>query len=397
MSNFWALVASVWSTDFLGMAIWQIFAGALVVLFFLILRKVFAKFVIARIRSITKRTKTDIDNKILDVLEEPLKLIPIALSFFFIVQWFSMPPDTAEVVLTISRTLIAAVMFWSLYNIVTPISSLLEKLLAKLTSKSETLFAEEFINLIVKGLKIIIVAVGLIVILSQWGINVLPLLTGLGIAGMAIAFAAKDTIENIFGGIKLLFDGTFKRGDWIETPSIEGTVTEIGIATTKIRTFAKAIQTIPNSKLSQQPITNWSKMSYRRVKMTIGVEYRTTSVQLENIINRIRDYLSINPDIANPPAVAQMVHVVKFGSSSINFNLYYFTKTTNWAEWRHVRHENMIEFMRIIEDEGASFAFPSQSVYLETTPDNDGKQMEERDRYVRAEEEIKGKTSGDDG
>ena len=123
--------------------------------------------------------------------------------------------------------------------------------------------------------------------------------------------------------------------------------------------------------------------------MTIGVEYRTTSVQMENIINRIRDYLANSPDIADPPAVPQMVHLVEFGASSIDFSLYYFTKTKNWADWRRIRHENMIEFIRIIEDEGAGFAFPSQSVYLETTPENDGKQMPERERYERTTEGSK--------
>jgi len=389
MGDFWALFSNVWAASFFGMAAWQILAGALVILLFLVLRKVFAKFVIARIRSLTQRTKTDLDDKILDAIEEPLKLIPVALGFFFIVQWFALPPETAEIVLTLTQSLIAVVMFWALYNIINPISSILEKLLASLTSKSETLFAEEFINLIIKGLRIIIVAVGLIVVLSQWGINVLPLLTGLGIMGMAVAFAAKDTIENIFGGIKLLFDGTFKRGDWIMTPSIEGTVAEIGIATTKIRTFAKAMQSIPNRILAEEPITNWSRMTHRRVKMTIGVEYRTTSVQIENIIDRIRDYLSNNPDIADPPTVPQMVHLVEFGASSIDFSLYYFTKTKNWSDWRRIRHENMIEFIRIIEDEGAGFAFPSQSIYLESTPENAGKQMEERDRYERTTEDSR--------
>ena len=311
-----------------------------------------------------------------------------SISPFFFASWFDLPKEVTEMSLTIARSMIAMVIFWMIFNMLTPLSSLLETILANVTKDSETLFAEEFTGLIIKGLKIIIASVGVIIVLSQWGINVLPLLTGLGIAGMAIAFAAKDTIENIFGGIKLLFDGTFKRGDWIMTPSIEGTVAEIGIATTKIRTFAKAMQSIPNSVLASEPITNWSRMTYRRVKMTIGVEYRTSSVQIQNIIDRIRDYLRNHPEVANPPDAAQMVHLTEFGASSIDFNLYYFTKTTNWSRWRQTRHENMLEFIRIIEDEGAGFAFPSQSLYLESTPENEGKQMPIRERYVPEHDET---------
>jgi len=122
MGDFWALFSNVWAASFFGMSAWQILAGALILLLFLILRKIFARVIISRIRSLTKRTKTDLDDKILDALEEPLKLIPIALGFFFMVQWFDLPPDTAKIILTASQTLIAAVMFWALYNIIDPIS-----------------------------------------------------------------------------------------------------------------------------------------------------------------------------------------------------------------------------------------------------------------------------------
>ena len=111
-------------------------------------------------------------------------------------------------------------------------------------------------------------------------------------------------------------------------------------------------------------------MTNRRVKLTIGVEYSSTANQLENIVDRIREYLQSNPAIAQPGTdkVEQMVHLVNFGASSIDISLYYFTKTTNWVEWRRIVHENILEFKRIVEGEGAAFAFPSQSIYLESTP-----------------------------
>ena len=104
--------------------------------------------------------------------------------------------------LSIVKTLIAFVLFWASYNVLTPLSSVLETILSKLTQKSETLFAEEFTQLIIRALKIAVMIVGFIIILSQWGINVIPLLGGLGILGMAVGFGAQDSIANIFGGIK---------------------------------------------------------------------------------------------------------------------------------------------------------------------------------------------------
>ena len=119
--------------------------------------------------------------------------------------------------------------------------------------------------------------------------------------------------------------------------------------------------------MSESAIKNYSRMTNRRVKMTIGVEYRSTANQLENIVDRIREYLQSNPDIAQPEteSVLQMAHLTSFGASSIDISLYYFTKTTNWIEWRRVVHENIIEYKRIVEREGAAFAFPTQSIYLE--------------------------------
>ena len=358
----------VWGTTLLGLTAGQLIAGMFILVVFLGIRKLFAKYVIAKLRKLTQKTKTDIDDKILNAVAEPLKFVPIIIGVFVFATYFEFEPNVEEFLFRTVRSLIAFVTFWLIFKVLTPIASILEHFLSNLTKDSEHLFAEEFTGLIIKTTRMMLIGVALIIILSQWGINVLPLLTGLGIAGMAVAFAAKDTIENIFGGVKLLFDGAFKRGDWIQTPSIEGTVTEIGIATTKLRTFAKAIQSVPNSVLASEPITNWTKMSARRIKMTIGVEYRTQSNAIENIIDKMREYLRVNPDIANPgdKPVVQMVHLVEFGGSSIDINLYYFTNTTNWMEWRRIRHENMLEFIRIIESEGASFAFPSQSVYVET-------------------------------
>lgn len=367
VDEFLGLISEVFEKRIFDLPAGQIIGGAAIIIVFLAIRRIFAKTVIYYLTKLTERTKTELDEKFLEALKGPLKFIPIVLGVFFFTQWFALAENALELFLTIVKTLIAFVLFWAVYNILTPLSSVLETVLSKLTQKSETLFAEEFTQLIIRALKIAVMVVGFIIILSQWGINVVPLLGGLGILGMAVGFGAQDSIANIFGGIKILLDGQFRRGDWIQTPDIEGIVSEIGIATTKVREFDKAITSIPNKRMSESTIKNYSRMTNRRVKMTIGVEYRSTANQLENIVFRIREYLQSNPDIAQPETepVAQMVHLVNFGKSSIDISLYYFTKTTNWVEWRRVVHENIIEYKRIVEREGAAFAFPTQSIFLE--------------------------------
>ena len=370
VNEFLNLVSEVFEKRIFEMPAGQIIGGAIIMIAFLAVRRIFANTVIFYLTKLTKRTKTELDEIFLEALKGPLKFIPIVLGIFFFTQWFELSENALKFFLTIVKTLIAFVLFWAAYNVLTPLSSVLETILSKLTQKSETLFAEEFTQLIIRALKIAVMIVGFIIILSQWGINVVPLLGGLGILGMAVGFGAQDSIANIFGGIKILLDGQFRRGDWIQTPDIEGTVFEIGIATTKVREFDKAITSIPNKRMSESAIKNYSRMTNRRVKMTIGVEYSSTANQLENIVDRIREYLQSNPDIAQPEteSVLQMAHLTSFGASSIDISLYYFTKTTNWVEWRRVVHENIIEYKRIVEREGAAFAFPSQSIYLESTP-----------------------------
>ena len=370
LDEFLILVEEVFEKRFFDMPASQIIGGAVILIVFLAIRRIFANTVILYVSKITDRTETEVDGEFLEALKGPLKFIPIVLGIFFFTQWFELSPGVSAFFLTVVKTLIASVLFWAAYNILVPLSTLLEAILSKITHKSETLFAEEFTLIIIKSLRISVVIVGFIIILSQWGINVLPLLGGLGILGMAVGFGAQDSIANIFGGIKILLDGQFRRGEWIKTPDIEGIVVEIGIATTKVREFDKAITSIPNKRMSVSTIKNYSRMTNRRVKMTIGVEYNSTAIQLKNIVNRIREYLKSNPAIAQPETeeVVQMVHLVNFGASSIDISLYYFTKTTNWVEWRSIVHENILEFKRIVEGEGAAFAFPSQSIYLETLP-----------------------------
>lgn len=401
MNELWLMISQVFGMSFFGMSTLHILGGAVVLVMFIVLRKIFAKTVIVYLRRLTDKTDTDLDDKLLDALAEPLKLLPIMLGFFFISQWFAFPADIIAVLNSITRSLMAFSMFWAVYNLLTPFSAILEKVLAKMTIESETLFAEEFTGLIVKGLRIAIIGVGIIIILSQWGVNVVPLLGGLGIMGMAIGFGAQDSIANIFGGVKILLDGQFKRGDWIMTPDIEGTVIEIGIATTKVREFDKAVTSIPNKQLADATIKNYSKMTNRRIKMTLGLEYSSTANQLENVVDRIKEYLRDSPDIAQPDEapVVQMVHLVGFAGSSIDISLYYFTKTVKWAEWRSVIHRDMIAFKRIVESEGAAFAFPSQSLYLESTPSEPKVVDEVRRKGIDGEDVTNTKSGGfaDDG
>jgi len=214
-------------------------------------------------------------------------------------------------------------------------------------------------------IKLGILVVGLLLIIQNLGGQVGSLLAGLGIGGAAIALASKDTIANLFGSIVIFVDRPFQVGDWVEIGAQEGTVEEVGLRVTRIRTFANSLITVPNSTLTTTAINNWSRMRKRRMTLTIGVTYDSTPDQLQAGVAAIREVLQTDERVSQD---FMLVNFTNFGSSSLDIFVYAFTVTTNWAEYMQTREELLLEFMRRFGDIGLSFAFPSQSLYIERLP-----------------------------
>ena len=225
---------------------------------------------------------------------------------------------------------------------------------------------KDLANLITKFIQVIIAALGLITILQEWGYNITGFLASLGLVGMAIALAAKDTVANLFGSLVIFSDKPFKIGDWIKTDDVEGIVEVVGIRSTKVRTFAQALVSVPNASLANGAILNWSKMGKRRIKMSVGLTYSTTSTQMQNILKEMRVMLEKHKDIHKETI---FIYFTDFQDSSLGIFCYFFTKTTNWGEYMRVREDINLKIMHIVESNGSSFAFPSRSIYIEKEKD----------------------------
>jgi MscS family membrane protein len=198
---------------------------------------------------------------------------------------------------------------------------------------------------------------------------VAAVLGSLGLLGMAVALGAQDFIKNMFAGLTIFLDRVFEKGNWIKTPDVEGTVEEIGFRATKVRQFDKALVTIPNSKLANEALINYSRMTNRRIHWMIGVEYRSTKDQVRNIIQAISTYIYECGDFETNPALTKtFIFLDSFGSSSIDIKLYCFTKTTVWGEWLEAKERLAYKIKEIVEAEKAGFAFPSSSIYVESLP-----------------------------
>jgi MscS family membrane protein len=246
-------------------------------------------------------------------------------------------------------------------------------------------FRKELVNLIKQVIKAITIIVAFLLILRALGVDITGFVASLGLGGLMIAMASKDTVSNFFGSLKIIFDESFSQGDWIKVGDVEGTVVELGFISTKIRTFDNALISLPNAKLANEAVKNYNRRKVgRRVKMLIGVTYDAKRENLLKAVQEIKSMLQNHPDIATKNEMSQigrrksliessdlqgvkstlLVNVDSFGDSSINILVYAFSKTTNWKNWLEVKEDVMMKIWKILEENDLEMAFPTQTVHL---------------------------------
>jgi len=359
LEKFWVIVVEVWKEGVFGVDLGRIVVALLIVLGFLLVRRLFAKLLAGRLRAVAKRTRFQLDDEIVEAVEDPLAMIPVVLGIFIAAEYLSLSGQLQAVADQIVRSLVVYVIFWILVRLVRPLSFLLEQL--------EVVFSAAMVDWLIKSIRVALIFIGTATVLEIWGIKVGPILAGLGLFGVAVALGAQDLFKNLISGLLIIAERRFSPGDWICVDGVvEGTVESIGFRSTLIRRFDKAPVYVPNAKLSDNAVTNFSAMTHRRIYWMIGVEYRTTVEQLREIRDGIEQYVLNSDDFAKPPEVATFVRIDKFSDSSIDIMLYCFTKTTVWGEWLAIKEQLAYKIKEIVEAAGTSFAFPSQSVYVET-------------------------------
>jgi MscS family membrane protein len=241
----------------------------------------------------------------------------------------------------------------------------LASILADKAARSETKLDDQLVPILRRSSKVFLVVIGIVLVLQNMGYSVGSLLAGLGIGGVALAMASKDTVANLFGSLVIFLDKPFQIGDWIEMDDIEGTVEEVGLRTTRVRTFANSLITVPNLLFTTKSTNNWSRMKKRRIKMSIGVTYSSSPDKIHRLVERIREIIDADEKIHSD---FYLVNFDNFGPSSLDIFIYCFTVTTNWAEFLQAKQELMLKVMRAVEALGLSFAFPTQSIHVESLP-----------------------------
>ncbi len=361
LGAFWELVSQVWRTTAFGINVGHLLTALGIFLIFWILRGLFANTAIRYLSRLVARTETVFDDHIFDAIRDPLTFIPVILGLFFSLNALGLEGVYQSMADNIVRSMVAYAIFWALYRAVDP--------LAEALGNVKKAFTPTLMDWTRRGVKALFMFMGAATILELWGIQVGPILAGLGLFGVALALGAQDLFKNLIAGFLVIIERRFQRGDWILVDGVvEGTVEKINFRSTMVRRFDKAPVYVPNSQLSDNAVTNFSAMTHRRIYWKIGVEYRTSVDQVRAIRDGIEDYVLGNDEFAHPPEVSTFVRIDAFSDSSIDIMLYCFTRTTDWGAWLEIKETLAYKIKDIVEGAGSGFAFPSQSLYVESLP-----------------------------
>jgi MscS family membrane protein len=351
------------SIEVMHIALYQYLLAFLAVLGGFVLKQI-SSWIMSRLLKVTRKTRFRIDDIFLNSIAPPLGWALLIGGIYLATLALPLPEDPVDVwhfVNALVRSALAVLFVWFGIRLIDQLTDMwMEKAIG-----TETRLDEQFIPIVRSSSKVFFVIIGIVLFLQNLGYSVTSLLAGVGLGGAAIALASKDTLSNLFGSLVIFMDRPFHIGDWIEVGNIEGTVEEVGLRTTRIRTFANSVVTLPNASLTTTAINNWSRMKKRRIKTTIGLTYDTAPEKMKEAVNMIRGLIKDDPNIRDD---FYLVNFDSFGPYSLDILIYCFTVTTNWAEFLNAKQAFLLNIMSGIHALGLKFAFPTQSLHLESLP-----------------------------
>ena len=344
----------------LGVSTWQFLAAFLAILFGLVLKKILVNYIEKRIEDFVKKTEAEWDDKLFDAIVKPVNAFILigALHAAAFLLVFNLEKFPTEFIGKSYTVFLGITIIWLVYRMVEVLAHYLDELLAK----ADEGLRGQFMPLIRRALRILVVIIGALTVLATIGVNIAGLVALGGVLGLAFSMGSQDSVANLVGTVNILTDRPYKVGDWITVGSgIDGDVEEIGFRSTKIRMFDKTVMTVPNGKLAAETIKNWSQMPKRRIKMTLGLSYDTNAAQMREALKAIEKVLKEDEGVDQD---YMLVQFTDFGPSSLDVFLYYFSSSTVWKEYLDTRERVNLKIMDEINRLGLEFAFPTQTLHL---------------------------------
>ena len=358
LTNFYANVIDVLDNGVFGISLLDLGIIFISIVFALLIRSIFAKLIVSKLKKIVKKTTTEVDDSLFDALIPPFKLLSIVLAFLAVTLYFEIDSTLGLYFQKINNTLATIFVFWLIHQALIPFSNIFSKL--------EKILTKALVFWIVRSLKYLIIFLGIVAVLEVWGIKIGPVIAGLGLFGVAVALGAQDLFKNLISGIMILLEKRFHLGDVISVPGhTEGTVEHIGFRSTLIRKFDSTPITIPNYIFAEAPILNYTNRTNRRINWIIGLEYSSTLNQIKEFTDFVSNYLNESSNFVVNENFKAFVRLDKFNDSSIDILIYCFTSTNDWDVFLKIKEELAMQIKNKIESIGLNFAFPSQSIYIE--------------------------------
>jgi len=303
-----------------------------------------------------KRTKTNLDDEILANIKKPIYFFVILVGAYYGLEFLSiLEPYSIEVAFTFSIVEILLIAF-----IITRVVNVVITWYGEKRAKKQ--MSEHILFVLKKIINAVVYLFAFLVILAVLKIDLSGIVVGLGVGGIAIAFALQNVLSDAFSAFSIYFDKPFEIGDYIVVGDHSGTVKKIGIKSTRVQLLQGEELVLSNSVLTTSSVRNFKKMRKRRISFSFGVIYATPTNKLKKIPGIIRDI--IDSDKLEYVDKLDRVHFTEFGDFSLNFDIIYFLKTKDYVKYKDTQQEINFAIKEAFEKEGIEMAFPTQTIFL---------------------------------
>ena len=380
------IITNVWKEGFLGIGITEIIVSLLIFLAGAISRAFFVGRVLKWLENLTSQTDSEIDDVLLKSLKKPLGYIPMTIALYCVAVYLPLTGMADTFATNLIEAMIAFTIFSAFANSVAPIFQAFTS--RAVLTRSMTMWLE-------RAARIIIWIIGLGIILDIFGIQIGPLVAGLGLFSVAVALGAQDLFKNLISGLLIIGENRFQPGDRIEVPgSLHGMVEDIGFRSTLVRMFDTAPMLVPNKDLSDVKVINHGNMVYRRISWHLNLIYSTTQEQLAKICGDITAFIDSSDDFVQNPEQESFARTEELASSSIDVRVLCYTEPVGLTDFSKIKQNLIFEIIKIVRSNGSEFAYPSTSVYME---DSDPKDISKYSTDGLKQEEISHASAPDKG
>jgi MscS family membrane protein len=364
------LAPKLGDNKYFGLHVWQMIVILIIILISLVIHKLFTLIIEnIIIRFLIKKGRKEVAKGFVAPVAKPMSILILFPILLLLIPVIQLPIKINTYIILALKGLWPVFFTIVAYRLV----DILGVFLMKLADKTESTLDDQLVPMVRKALKIFVIIVGVLAILMNLNINIVPLLTGLSIGGLAFALAAQDTLKNFFGSVMIFADKPFQIGDWITSGDIDGTVEEVGFRATRVRTFRNSLTYVPNGVIADRTVDNHGLRKYRRFFTKIAVTYDTPSDVINVFVDGLREIV-----LKHPHTWKDNFHIYlnDMADSSLSIMFYIFFEVPTWGDELRCRHEILIEIIRLAENLGVNFAFPTRTLHMETFPEKKGNSPE---------------------